>query len=102
MLIFHRPGWSVEVNPLTWAEIVEFFSEAGWEPNIPTQRLLIASSITVDEESALAFAEAGKVVLEETRNDPLAACSAIQFDLGKFAEIVEFASVGSFSVTQRQ
>jgi hypothetical protein len=101
VLVFHRSDWSIEVDALTWEKILEFFSETGWEPNVPTHRLLMTESITVDEESAHALAAAGRIVQEETLNDPIAAYSKIQFDMGTFAEIVEFASDGAFSVTRR-
>lgn len=101
MLIFFRRNESLEVDPLTWAKIVEFFSDAGWEPHIPTYRLMTEKSISVTEADAHALAQAGRIVQEETMKDPMTAYSRIDFDMGAFAAIIEFASEGHFSIMQK-
>jgi hypothetical protein len=65
MLLFTRDDWTVEVDPTTWCEITEFFSANGWEPNVPTHRLMKNPFVTVDKDSAVALAAAGRIVLEE-------------------------------------
>ena len=50
---------------------------------------------------AQSLAAAGQEVLDETMKDPLAAYSVIKFDMGKFAEIVEFASQGEFVISRK-
>jgi len=92
-----RDGWNVEVKAKTWAEILLFLSKCGWQPSVPTYHLL--GDMNVNTEDALALAAAGRIVLEETMKDPLGACQTVTFDLGKFAEIVEFASEGEFKIT---
>lgn len=101
MLIFKRDDVEVEVDPRTWADIFDFFTDAGWTPPIPAYRLLTTPVLQIGQEDALAFAEAGRVVLEETMKNPLTAYSTISFDMGKFAELVHFASEGQFLLMQR-
>ena len=101
MLLFTREGHTVGVDPRTWADIFDYFSEAGWTPPIQAYRLLQTNVVNVGKDEALAFAEAGRVVLEEAIKDPLSASSTITFDMGKFAELIEFASEGQFTITQR-
>lgn len=46
----------------------------------------------------VSLAVMGRIVLEEYANNPMAAYSTIQFDMGTSAEIFELASEESFSV----
>lgn len=101
MLVFYRGNESLEVDALNWVKILEFFSEAGWQPNIPTYRLLKDKSITVSEADAHALSEAGRIVQEETMANPLEAYSTIDFDMGLFSEIIEFVSEGEFQISQK-
>jgi hypothetical protein len=87
----------LEVEPATWAEILRFLLTSGWQPTLPIARLL--GDCAVKKEDALALAAAGRIVLEETMKDPLAAYSVIKFDMGKLAEIVKFASEGEFTIS---
>ncbi len=101
MQLLTRDNWTVEVEPTTWAEILLFLSKCGWQASVPTHYWL-ASDVNVTREDALALAAAGRIVLEETMKGPLAAYSTITFDMGKFAEIVEFASEGEFKIASRE
>lgn len=62
---------------------------------------LSANDFTVTGDIAQSLAAAGEVVLDETMKDPLTAYSVIKFDMGKFAEIVEFASEGEFIISRK-
>lgn len=62
---------------------------------------LLANDFTVTGDIAQSLAAAGQEVLDETMKDPLAAYSVIKFDMGKFAEIVEFASEGEFIISRK-
>ncbi len=97
MTLLTRDTWTVEVEPTTWAEILRFLSQCGWKISVPTYYLL-ARNLDVKREDALALAEAGRIVLEETMKDPISAVQTMSFDWGKFAEIVEFASEGEFKI----
>lgn len=98
MLLLRREGWTLEVEPSTWSEILLFLTEFGWKPSVSVDHLL-AKDFTVTDDIAESLAAAGQIVLDETLKDPLAAYSVIKFDMGKFAEIVEFASEGEFIIS---
>ena len=101
MFVFKRDDWEIEVDPRTWEDILDFLLQCGWKSTVPTHRLLQVAQVTVNDDDAAALAAAGQTVLEETSKDPLAAYSTINFDMGKFTEIIAFASDGAFTVTQR-
>jgi hypothetical protein len=97
MPILRHDDWLVSVESPTWAEILRFLSSCGWGTTMPMTQWL-TGNCTVSSDDAAALAAAGRIVLEETLKDPMGACSTIKFDMGKFAEIVEFASEGSFVI----
>jgi len=97
MKLLERDGDTVEVESTTWADILLFLANNGWEPGVPFHPFL-GSNIRVSDEIAESLAAAGNIVLEEVLNDPLSAHSIIKFDLGKLAEIVDFASEGAFVI----
>jgi hypothetical protein len=87
-----RLGWTLDVPEETRIAILVFLSKCGWEPSVPDVVFLSDGHI-VSESEAASLAAAGQIV-----NDPLAAHSAIRFDMGKLAEIVAFASEGGFTI----
>ena len=100
MLLLTREDWTIEVEPSTWSEILLFLTKCGWKPSVPVHHLS-ANDFTVTGDIAQSLAAAGEVVLDETMKDPLTAYSVIKFDMGKFAEIVEFASQGEFVISRK-
>lgn len=92
-----RDDQTIEVPAPMWAEMLLFLSTCGWRPSIPGNWLL-ADGQVVSEEDAKSLAAAGQIVLDRTLKTPFDAYEAIQFDLGKFAQIVTFASEGSFTI----
>ena len=100
MLLLIREGWTIEVEPSTWSEILLFLTKCGWKPSAPVHHLL-ANDFTMTGDIAQSLAAAGQIVLDETMKDPLAAYSVIKFDMGKFAEIVDFASEGEFIISRK-
>jgi hypothetical protein len=99
MLVFKRGADTVEIENPTWAKIIVFLQKCGWKPSVPAFYFL-ATNYSMNDSDARSLAVAGQVVLEETLRDPLGAYSTIQFDMGKFAEIIEFAAHGGFAITE--
>jgi len=97
MKALERGDWFVEVEPTTWLEIISFLNKNGWLPGIPISHML-GPMYEFGDELANHFSMAGEIILEETMKDPLAAYSMIRFDMGKFAEIIEFAKGGGFTI----
>jgi hypothetical protein len=97
MTVLFREDWSIELPTPMWAELLLFLSKCGWRPSVPTHSFL-AGTCVVSENDALSLAKAGEFVLDETAKDPAAALGTMQFDWGKFAEIVGFTAEGSFSI----
>ena len=97
MKFLERGNWSIEVEPTTWLEIISFLNKNGWQPGVPVSRML-APKYEFDDELAIHFSQAGGIILEETMKNPMAAYSEIHFDMGKFAEIIEFAKGGGFAI----
>jgi len=91
--------WVIELPTPMWAELLLFLSKCGWKPRVPSFHLL-GDDYDVATDVAESMAAAGRIILEETMNDPMGAHSVITFDLGKFAEIVEMASAGAFQVSR--
>lgn len=100
MIALQRGDWVVDVDASSWAEMLLFLSKCGWRPSVPTHSLL-ASNFHVSDDAAKGLAAAGEIVLEETLKDPLSACSVLQFDVGKLAEIVTFAAEGGFVISRQ-
>jgi hypothetical protein len=98
-MLFKRDADTVEIENATWLAIIRFLVKYGWKPSVPDY-FFLATNYTVSEADAKSFAEAGKIVLDETMRDPLAAHSVIRFDMGKFAEVIEFAADGGFAITE--
>lgn len=92
-----RNDWRVEVAAVQWAGMIAFLASAGWQPTVPA---LVGEDreVVIDDEHAKHFAAAGQIVLEETLKDPASENATIQFDMGKFAEIVTFAADGGFTI----
>jgi hypothetical protein len=101
VLVFKRVNEAVEIENAAWAEIIVFLQKCGWKPSVPAY-FFLATNYTVQEEDATSLAAAGQVVLEEALRDPFASYSAIRFDVGKFAEVIEFARGGAFAITERR
>lgn len=97
MKLLERADSSVEVEPATWLEILSFLNKSGWQPGIPIMSMT-APNYEFDDELADHFAQAGEIILEEAMQNPMAAYSMIRFDMGKFAEIIEFAKDGAFTI----
>jgi len=97
MQLLQRDDWTVEIDGAELMRITLFLSKCGWTFSFPAHWLL-ANELHVTEDDALGLANAGKIVLEEAMKDPMSAYSTINFDMAKFAELVEFASLGEFMV----
>jgi len=97
MTKLERPDWTVELETEEWAEMVLFLTKNGWQPGTLSMNFL-AGKFDFDAELANHFVQAGQIILEETMKDPLSAYSVIRFDMGKFAEVIEFAKEGAFVV----
>jgi hypothetical protein len=98
MLVFQRDGWQIEIENSTWAEILVFLQKCGWKPSVPAY-FFLASNYAMNEADAQLLTAAGQIILEEAVRDPMAAYSSIQFEMGKFAEVIEFAAGGAFTIS---
>ncbi len=97
MKYLERGDWSIEIEPTAWLEIISFLNRNGWQPGIEIIQM-VAPKYEFDDELAMHFAQAGEIVLEEAMKDPMSLYSVIRFDMGKFAEIIEFAQGGGFII----
>ena len=97
MKFLERGDWSIEVEPTTWLEIVSFLNKQGWQPAVPILHML-RPTYEFDDELAIHFSQAGEIILAETLKNPMATYSVIRFDMGKFAEIIELAKGGAFTI----
>lgn len=97
MKFLERGDWSIEVEAKTWLEIISFLNENGWQPGVPILPML-KPKYEFDDELAIHFSQAGEIIIEEIMKNPLAAYSVIRFDMGKFAEIIELAKGGGFTI----
>ena len=97
MLHLVRGGRHVEIAAVQWAGMIAFLTTHGWETSVPL--FVVADpEVVINDKQAQHFAAAGRIVLGEALKDPFNAYALINFDMGKFAEVVAFAAEGGFTI----
>jgi hypothetical protein len=98
-LRLYRDEGGMEIGEPTWAQIIHFTAERGWDP-CATVESILTSNLPMTEDDALAFAATGQAIFRDRLDDPGSRLQ-MRFDLLKFRELVEFASDGGFEIARR-
>lgn len=80
-----------------WARMIEFIAEIGWRPCVPAS-VEGDDEFAVGEDHAKRLAQIGQIVIAERLRGPTGAYPTINFNMGKFAEVVFFAAEGGFTI----
>lgn len=94
---FEQDDWRIEVDYEEWCKILMLFEKFGCRLSLPVG-CPPGFFFSVSTEEAKRFAEAATILFEETRKEPLAAYSVINFSMGLLAEIKEMAAAGAFII----
>ena len=92
----------IEVAEPTWAQAIGLLGKHGWNPSRVPDLIMFESDLIMFESDLMSQADAkglariGREILESALRNPLE--FQIRFDMAKFAEIIEFASGGSFKI----
>jgi|GEM_PF-1134832 len=97
-LWLYRDDGGMEIAEPTWAQIVHFATNRGWDPSASVESIL-TSNDPMTEEDALAFAATGQAIFRDRLDKPGSRLQ-MRFDLPKFREVVEFASGGGFEIAR--
>jgi hypothetical protein len=92
-----KDDWQIEVTAVQWAGMIAFLANSGWQPSVPAFFFGYQETV-INDEHAQHFATAGQTVLEGALMNAMAAYAVINFDMGKFAEVVTFAAEGGFII----
>jgi hypothetical protein len=97
-LWLYRDDGAMEIAEPTWAQIIHFAAQRGWDPYASFEGILTGHD-AMTKEDAHTFAATGQAIFRDRLEKP-SSRRQMQFDLVKFRELVEFAATGGFEIAR--